>query len=105
MEAVRLETNSIFWVIATGVFPQIRICISATVIFSMAEAWNMVEQPMYFLKQKTLIPLSMFIHEISGYSGTVLFPASVISMIPMLLAYVFFYDGLQSGITLGGIHE
>ena len=71
----------------------------------MAEAWNMLEQPMYFLKQETLMPLSMFIHEISGYSGTVLFPASVISMIPMLLAYVFFYDGLQSGITLGGIHE
>ena len=65
----------------------------------------MLEQPMYFLKQETLMPLSMLIHEISDYSGTVLFPVSVIFMIPMLLAYVFFYDGLQSGITFGGIHE
>ena len=37
IEATRLETNSLFRVIFTGVIPQIRVCIFAVVLFVFAE--------------------------------------------------------------------
>ena len=51
IEAITLETSSLFRVIISGVIPQIKPCIYAVVLFSVAETWNMFEEPMHFLKK------------------------------------------------------
>ncbi len=103
VEATRLETNSIFRVIFTGVIPQIRVCIFAVVLFVFADCWNMVEQPMLFLKDDSLKTLSVFITNAREYTGDVLFPAAVIFIIPVLLMYLFFNENLEKGLTLGDL--
>lgn len=103
IEATRLETNSIFRVIFTGVIPQIRVCIFAVVLFVFADCWNMVEQPMLFLKDDGLKTLSVFIANAQNYTGEVLFPAAVIFLIPMLILYLFFNENLEKGLTLGDL--
>lgn len=103
IEATRLETNSIFRVIFTGVIPQIRVCIFAVVLFVFADCWNMVEQPMLFLKNDGLKTLSVFIANAQNYTGEVLFPAAVIFLIPMLILYLFFNEYLEKGLTLGDL--
>lgn len=103
IEATRLETNSIFRVIFTGVIPQIRVCIFAVVLFVFADCWNMVEQPMLFLKDDGLKTLSVFIANAQSYTGEVLFPAAVIFLIPMLILYLFFNEDLEKGLTLGDL--
>ncbi|MBD5129865.1 MAG: carbohydrate ABC transporter permease [Ruminococcaceae bacterium] len=103
IEATRLETNSIFRVIFTGVIPQIRVCIFAVVLFVFADCWNMVEQPMLFLKDDSLKTLSVFITNAQNYTGEILFPAAVIFLIPVLILYLFFNENLEKGLTLGDL--
>lgn len=105
IDATRLETNSIFRVIFTGVIPQIRVCVFAVILFVFADCWNMVEQPMLFLKDDNLKTLSVFIENAQGYIGEVLFPAAVIFMIPVLILYLFFSENLEKGLTLGGLSK
>ncbi len=99
MEAVRLESNSVVRIILTGVLPQIKPCLISVAILSMAETWNMLEQPMMFLKDEELMPLSVFINEASVYGNIILFPAAVISMVPMLLAYGYFNKSVKQGLS------
>lgn len=101
IEATRLETNSIIRIILTGVIPQIRVCIFAVVLFVFSDCWNMVEQPMLFLKSNELKTLSVFITNAENYEGYLLFPAAVIFIIPVFLLYLFFNEYLEKGLTLG----
>lgn len=103
IEASRLETSSIIRIILTSVIPQMRVCILAVVLFVFADCWNMVEQPMLFLKNDSLKTLSVFITNAQDYEGEVLFPAAVIFIIPILLLYLFFNENLEKGLTLGEV--
>ncbi|MGN0700082.1 MAG: carbohydrate ABC transporter permease [Oscillospiraceae bacterium] len=101
IEAMRLETNSVIRIMLTAVVPQLRVCIFAVVLFVFADCWNMVEQPMLFLKTDSLTTLSVFITNAQNYEGNVLFPAAVMFLIPVLLLYLFFNENLEKGLTLG----
>jgi len=103
IEAVQLESNSIVRVIITAVIPQIKPCIYAVFILSSAESWNMVEQPINFIHNENYMPLSIFMNQAMEWD--ILYPAAVISLIPMILLYWCFGDELKDGITLGGLHE
>lgn len=48
IEAMRLETSSVIRIIISTVIPQIKIYISAVLIYVFADCWNMLEQPMLF---------------------------------------------------------
>lgn len=105
IEAITLETNSLFRVIISGVIPQIKPCIYAVVLFSVAETWNMFEEPMHFLKKTSLMPLSVFINKISSYENGMVYCASVICIIPMLLLFSLFSDYLKKGIVINNETE
>ncbi|MDR2559264.1 MAG: carbohydrate ABC transporter permease [Oscillospiraceae bacterium] len=101
IEAARLETNSIIKIIFHTVIPQVKICIFAVAVFIFAESWNMLEQPMLFLRSTNLQNLSVFISESGSYAGNILFPASVFFFIPVLILYSFFNNYLEKGLTFG----
>ena len=101
IEAMRLETNSVIRIMLTAVVPQLRVCIFAVVLFVFADCWNMVEQPMLFLKTDSLKTLSVFITNAQNYEGNVLFSAAVMFLVPVLLLYLFFNENLEKGLTLG----
>ena len=100
-KVMRLETNSVVRIMLTAVVPQLRICIFAVVLFVLADCWNIVKQPMLFLKTDSLKTLSVFITNAQNYKGKVLFPAAVVFIIPVLLLYLFFNENLEKGLTLG----
>ena len=101
IEAISLETNSLLRVIVSGVIPQIKPCIYAIILFSAAETWNIYEEPVYFLKKTNLMPMSVFINKISEYENGIIYCASVICIIPMVLLYGLFSDYLRKGIVIG----
>lgn len=100
IEAARLETSSVLKVLIYVVVPQMKTCIIATAVFIFAECFNMLEQPMLFLKDERLKNLTVFIMNASDYEGKVLFPASVIFLIPVLILYLYFNETLEKGIKL-----
>lgn len=100
IEAARLDTSSLSKIVFMTVVPQLKVCIFALVLFVFSESWNMVEQPLLFLKEDALKTLTIFISQTNLYSKEVLLSASVIFMIPVLLLYLFFNEHLEEGLTL-----
>lgn len=103
IEAARLETNSVVRIMLVSVVPQLRVCIFAVALFVFADCWNMLEQPMLFLKDTALQTVPVFISKAADYAGSVMFPAAVIFMIPVLLIYLFFSENLEKGLTFGDL--
>lgn len=103
IEAARMETSSVLKILFYIVVPNMKVCIYAVGLFIFAESFNMLEQPMLFLKDSRLQNLSVFIANAGEYEGDVLFSAALIFMIPTLLLYLFFSDTLEKGLTVGDL--
>jgi len=100
IEATRLETSSILRILWHAVVPQVKVCLYAVGIFVFAECWNMLEQPMLLLQDENLKTLTVFFSDTTRYGDQILYPASVLFMIPILLLYLFFHRELERGLTL-----
>ena len=100
IEAVRLETDSIVRILLHAVAPQVKVCLYAVGIFVFAECRNMLEQPMLLLQDENLKTLTVFFSNPEQYGDLVLYPASVLFMVPILLLYLFFHKELERGLTL-----
>ena len=81
--------------------PVCRPAIGAALALSFADCWNLVEQPMTYLSQRTeLQPLSVMFNQLVSESTGVEFAGAVIYMLPALFVYLYFLDDILSGIQL-----
>lgn len=78
--------------------------ISASVL-GFLEGWNAIEQPITFLKDKALWPLSLYLPSIALEKLGVAMVASVITMMPALLFFLFGQRYIEEGIVASGIKE
>lgn len=74
-------------------------------ILSFLDAWNLIEQPMTFLKNRALWPLSLFLPETTLTDAGLGFAAALLMLIPALLLFGLCQDALEQGITLPGGRE
>lgn len=74
-------------------------------ILSFLDAWNLIEQPMTFLKNRALWPLSLFLPETTLTDAGLGFAAALLMLIPALLLFGLCQDALEQGITLPGGKE
>lgn len=79
--------------------------IMASLILGFLENWNAIEQPLTFLKDKSLWPLSLYLPNITTDKVSVSLVASVIMMTPALLIFLFGQKYLEQGIAASGIKE
>ncbi len=98
LEAARLETGSAALIMTRVILPQMRACAAAVFVFMFAEGFNMVEQPMYFVKSQRLKPLSMLRESLAEEDGRLVYAVGVICLIPFLLLYVNFEDEIWEGM-------
>lgn len=81
--------------------PVCRPAIGAALALSFADCWNLVEQPMTYLSQRTdLQPLSVMFNQLVNKSSGVEFAGAVIYMLPALFVYLYFLEDILSGIQL-----
>lgn len=71
-------------------------------ILTFLDSWNMIEQPMTYLKTKSLWPLSLFLPEIKLTDMGMGFAAALLMLIPALLLFLCCQDYLEQGIALSG---
>lgn len=79
--------------------------IMSAVVLGFLEYWNMMEQPMAFLDDKTLWPLSLYLPEITWVQAGHAFCASFITLIPAAFVFVMGQDYLEQGIIYSGLKE
>lgn len=72
-------------------------------LLSFVDAWNMVEQPITFLKDILRYPLSVFLASVNQVNFELPFVCGVLAALPMLLLFFFFHEELTRGIELSGV--
>lgn len=72
--------------------------IVSALVLSFLEVWNMIEQPLAFLANKSLWPLSLYFPEISLSNAEIMFASSVVALIPALLVFLAGQRQLEEGI-------
>lgn len=79
--------------------------IISAMLLSFLEYWNLIEQPLTFLKDKSLWPLSLYLPGIVADKAAVSAAASVIMLVPPLLVFLMGQKHLESGIRAAGLKE
>ncbi|MDO4331536.1 MAG: carbohydrate ABC transporter permease [Eubacteriales bacterium] len=75
----------------------------AAMVLGFLEYWNLIEQPLAFLKDKTLWPLSLYLPQIGPEKAGEAFAVSVITLIPAVFAFLLGKDYLEQGIVASGL--
>ena len=93
---------TIFWRIGR---PLASNGILSAMVLGFLEYWNLMEQPLAFLEDKSLWPLSLYLPEIhldqAGYS----FVASTVTLIPPVFVFLIGQEYLERGIAASALKE
>ncbi len=79
--------------------------ILSALILGFIEYWNNVEQPVAFLSDKTLWPISLYMSHIRLDNIGLAMVAAVISLIPAILLFLSGQKYLEQGIMASGLKE
>ena len=77
----------------------------SAIVLGFLEYWNLMEQPLAFLEDKALWPLSLYLPEISWTQAGFAMCASFIPLIPAAFVFVLGQDYLEQGIIYSGLQE
>ena len=103
VESARVDGANEFQIFIKIAIPLGRPGIISAMILGFFEYWNIIEQPMTFLKDKTLWPLSLYLPNISLENADIAFTASAITL---LTAIIIFFAGqkyLEQGILASAV--
>ncbi|NOV02169.1 ABC transporter permease subunit [Paenibacillus sp. LMG 31457] len=103
IEAARVDGASHLYIFARIVMPMCSTGVASLAILVFIDQWNMVEQPLIFLKEAYQQPLSVYLSVISEGERGIAFAASAIYMLPILLIALYAERYLVEGIQLSGI--
>ena len=79
--------------------------ILCAVVLGFLEYWNAIEQPMTFLKERSLWPLSLYLPSITAERAGASLAASLVMLVPALLIFRFGQRYLEEGISAYGMKE
>ena len=79
--------------------------IISAMVLGFLEYWNLIEQPMTFLTDPKLWPLSLYLPEISAKTAGSAFASAIIGLIPALLVFLAGEDYLEKGIMASAVKE
>lgn len=79
--------------------------IISALVLGFLEYWNLLEQPMAFLKSKNKWPLSLYLPNIGMEDAAFAFAASVIVLMPAMLVFLAGQDYLEQGIISTAMKE
>lgn len=105
IEAAQIDGAGGFQVFLGIGLPLGKAGIASAVVLGFLESWNLIEQPMTFLKTKSLWPLSLFLPKITGERAGLALAASVVTLIPSLLVFLIGQADLEQGIIASSVKE
>ena len=79
--------------------------ILSCIVINFLDLWNMVEQPLAFLKDKKLYPLSLYLPILDMDNVEMLLAASAVTLVPAAFIFVIGQDYLEQGIISYALKE
>lgn len=105
VEAARLDGAGGFMVFVHMAVPIAKKGILSAAILGFLEYWNIVEQPVVFLRDRSLWPLSVYLPEVSAGGAGRAFAFALFSCIPSLIVFYIGRDVLAEGISIGSADD
>ena len=103
VESARVDGANEFQIFIKIAIPLGRPGIISAMILGFFEYWNIIEQPMTFLKDKTLWPLSLYLPNISLENADIAFAASSITLITAIIIFFAGQKYLEQGILASAV--
>lgn len=100
LEAGRIDGCNEFVLFIRIVLPAMRPVVTSLMLLTFISSWSMVEQPLVFLEDPALMPLSVSLQSNARFRPIAFASGTLFSVLPILL-YQFAYDDLVLGIRLG----
>lgn len=97
LEAARLDGAGRWRTLVHIVIPHSKAGIASLVILSFIDNWNLVEQPLAYLNDRAMHPLSVFLSYINS-DLSIAFVCGIIAMAPAVLLFLHLRHALMSGI-------
>ncbi len=106
LDAARMDGASTFTVYFRVVLPLCKPTLATLSITTFMEAWNDYLWPLLMLTDKAKMTLPIALSTLNGQYSTeynVLMAGSLISMVPIILVYIFAQKYFENGMMAGGI--
>lgn len=103
IEAAQIDGAGHLSIIFRIVMPLFKSAAAALVILTFIENWNLVEQPLIFLKESHQEPLSVYLSKMAELNLDIIFAASCFYMLPTVLIFLYGQEYMVEGIQLSGI--
>ena len=103
IEAAKVDGASHLRILFNIVVPCSKSGILSLVILNFIDSWNMVEQPLVFLKDSYKFPLSVFLSRINESDFGVGFDCSVLANLPAFFLFLFLSENLIQGIEYSNL--
>lgn len=98
IEAAKLDGANQIQLLCKIIVPYAKSGVASLCILNFIDTWNMVEQPLIFLKDSTKYPLSVFLANVSRENLSISFVCGILAILPVLLLFLYLKDSLISGI-------
>lgn len=85
IEYLRLEGGKFPQLLFYVIFPHCKLPALVLFLISFVDCWGMVEQPLILLTNKAAYPLSMLLYEMRIYQPQIIYAASTVALIPILM--------------------
>lgn len=105
LEAARIDGAGEFTIFLKIGIPLGKSGLMSAIVLGFLEYWNLMEQPLAFLEDKALWPLSLYLPEISWTQAGFALCASFVTLIPAAFVFVLGQDYLEQGIIYSGLKE
>lgn len=105
MEAARVDGAGEWQVFVHIGIPLGMSGIYSALILQFLECFGMIEQPIAFLKDKTLWPLALYLPEIEIKDTGFALCASFVALLPALFVFLGGKDYLEQGIVASALKE
>ncbi len=105
LESASLDARNAFQVFLYIGIPLGSAGIVSAMVLGFLENWNLIEQPLAFLKNKTIWPLSLYLPNIGLERAGSAFAGSVLALIPAFLVFLSGRDYLEQGIMASAVKE
>lgn len=103
IEAAKLDGAGNWRIFLRIVLPCSKSGVVSLVILCFIDNWNMVEQPIVFLKDAGKYPLSVFLSQINEMNPGLSFACGVLAMVPVALLFLFYEKELIEGIGFSNL--
>ena len=105
VEAARIDSASERRIFFSVALPLSLPGVASLCILTFLEYWNMIEQPMAFLRNQNLWPLSLYLSRIGESNVDLAMSASVMTLLVTLLLFFYCESYLVRGIQMSGTKE